>query len=217
MIYEIDIANSWLFGNALPSSHRLRHDLFVRRAGWSVPVVDGMEYDQFDTLATKYLVGRDPDGTVRAVQRCLFCDGPYMLRSLWPQLAAADATLPTTRDWVEGTRAGIDQRISLADQGKWRDRLIIANIEWSLRNGCRFSSFVTYKSIVDGFMVPVGYPVQLWGSPVEMEGGTYVAGFYEISEQLLLEMRERLDIPGPVLVPLADTIAASERVGAALA
>jgi len=210
MIYEIDIANAWRFGNGLEESHRLRHALYVEGSGWAVPTVDGMEYDQFDNLATRYLLGRDRAGKVRATQRCIFCDRPYMMQSLWPELVAAGKEMPGDATWVEGTRAGVDQCLSRDQQLKWRNELLIANVEWSLHHGIKFSSFVTYEAIVEKFMRPIGYPVELWGPPKDFPDGTYVAGYYAISEELLAELRERVQIHDKVFVPLTETIALDE-------
>jgi len=210
MIYEIDIANAWRFGNGLEESHRLRHALYVQGSGWDVPTVDGMEYDEFDNLATRYLLGRDQVGKVRATQRCIFCNRPYMMQSLWPELVEGGRELPADATWVEGTRAGVDQRLPKDEQLKWRNELLIANVEWSLHHGIRYSSFVTYKAIVDKFMIPVGYPVELWGPPKDFPDGTYVAGYYAITEALLSDMRERVQIHDKVFVPLTETIALDE-------
>jgi len=207
MIYEIDIANSWRFGNALEEAHRLRHALYVQGSGWDVPTTDGMEFDEFDNLATRYLIGRDRAGRVRATQRCIFCNRPYMMQSLWPELVEAGKTLPGDATWVEGTRAGVDQRLPRDEQLAWRNQLLIANIEWSLHHGIRFSSFVTYEAIVEKFMIPVGYPVELWGPPKTFPDGTYVAGYYPITEELLHDMRDRVAIYDKVFVPLSETIA----------
>lgn len=40
-----------LFANLL----RARHETFIRRAGWDLPEADGMEFDQYDTPASRWV------------------------------------------------------------------------------------------------------------------------------------------------------------------
>lgn len=54
-----------LFANML----RARHDLFIRQNGWQLPEAMGMEFDQYDTPASRWVVVHDADGTVLAGNR----------------------------------------------------------------------------------------------------------------------------------------------------
>ena len=73
-------------GEARLSQHRLRYELFVRRQGWDVPHHNGLEYDQFDTPAAKYIVRLDTDSRACGETRLLPTTRPYMIRTIWPQL-----------------------------------------------------------------------------------------------------------------------------------
>lgn len=71
------------------SMHEFRHEVFVRRLGWPlqpVPCVEAGERDEYDTADTLYLVVSDERERVTACARLLASTGPYMLRSLFPQL-----------------------------------------------------------------------------------------------------------------------------------
>src|SRR5436190_10638472 len=48
--------NAHLHGEAWISHHRLRYRIFVERQGWAVPTYNGLEYDEFDTPAARYIL-----------------------------------------------------------------------------------------------------------------------------------------------------------------
>lgn len=54
-----------LFANML----RARHELFIRHNHWDLPEALGMEYDQYDTPASRWVVVHDDAGTVLAGNR----------------------------------------------------------------------------------------------------------------------------------------------------
>jgi N-acyl-L-homoserine lactone synthetase len=66
--------------------HEFRHDIFVKRLGWSLPLVAGVERDEYDTEEAAYLVVRDESDRVTACARLLPTLGRYMLPELFPQL-----------------------------------------------------------------------------------------------------------------------------------
>ena len=209
MIHEVTIPTAYRHGDVLGSMHRLRKQLYVDRLGWDVPVHEGMEYDQFDTLTARYLVGMEPDGTVRAAQRNLPCHHPYMLQSLLPDLVHAGQTLPRDTTWVEGTRSGVDQSLPPAAVQRWSNELLLANVEWALLYGFTNYTFVTYEIMVERVMIPNGLPVELWGKG----DGTFVAGHFAITRELLQSVRDRTGIVEPVLVPLDDADDRRKEVG----
>ena len=42
-------------GNLFPNMLRARHDTFIERKKWELPEADGMEYDQYDTPASRWI------------------------------------------------------------------------------------------------------------------------------------------------------------------
>ena len=56
MISCISCENVHEFGPAFHSQFRLRYGGFVERQQYDVSVYDGMEFDQYDTPASRYLV-----------------------------------------------------------------------------------------------------------------------------------------------------------------
>jgi len=66
--------------------HEFRHEVFVGRLGWSLPLVNGVERDQYDTSDAKYVVISDSAERVTACARLLPTTRSYMLPDLFPQL-----------------------------------------------------------------------------------------------------------------------------------
>jgi acyl homoserine lactone synthase len=66
--------------------HEFRYNVFVKRLGWALPMIDGVEQDQYDTPDTRYVVMRDDDGRVTACARLIPTTHSYMLPELFPQL-----------------------------------------------------------------------------------------------------------------------------------
>ncbi|SPP92872.1 Autoinducer synthetase family protein (fragment) [Bradyrhizobium vignae] len=110
MIEALSLATAHHFQDALSSQARLRHEVFVLRRGLSHSSYDGLEFDEFDTPAAKYLVWRDEHKVVRGLVRLLPTTLPYMLKSYWPHLVEGQ-DLPSTPGIVEITRVCVDKRL----------------------------------------------------------------------------------------------------------
>ncbi|MGD1935239.1 MAG: acyl-homoserine-lactone synthase, partial [Candidatus Phaeomarinobacter sp.] len=133
MIYEFALAQRcaapFPHEDIHASMHRLRHALYREGAKWSVPEHLGMEYDEFDAMTARYLVGIDETVTVRAQSLIITCDNPYMLAKLWPELAQA-IPLPRTAADAEGSRTGGDVSLPIEEYRSLFFKLLIANVEW---------------------------------------------------------------------------------------
>lgn len=110
MIEAFSLANAHLFQDALASQARLRHNVFVERRSLPHSSFEGLEFDEFDTPAAKYLVWRDEQRVVRGLARLLPTSRPYMLQSYWPHLVA-DGDLPRSAGVWEMTRVCLDKSL----------------------------------------------------------------------------------------------------------
>ena len=204
-IHEVALHTAHQHGGVGPILE-LRKRLFVDLLRWKVPVHKGMEYDEFDTVCARYLVGYDEvTGAARIVMRNLLCDRPYMLQSLWADELAPGADLPSDATSVEGTRMGVDLTLPEDEQLRWRHHMSVALIEWALHYGVRQYSFVTYEDIARKGLEREGWDVRYWGPPVDFPQGRFVAGHFPVDEDVLQRFRAKTGITGPVLVPLDDT------------
>jgi acyl homoserine lactone synthase len=103
MISCISCANAHEFGRAYHSQFRLRYGSFVERQQYDVSVYEGMEFDKYDTPASRYLVYHADDGTALGVSRLSPTILSCMLEDLWPHLVKDKSLLRSHAVW-EGTR-----------------------------------------------------------------------------------------------------------------
>lgn len=201
LIYELTIENAWRFGDVIEGMHRLRKSIFYDKQKWrDIPVVRDMEFDQFDTMRARYLVGIDQEGKVRAVCRNLFCSDPWMLKTLWADQLAPGADLPSDNSWAEGTRMAVDQSLPFEEFMKWQGAMSCAGSEWALRYGVKNYTFVTYVELAKH--LEKTFDITYWGPPVEWPDGTFIAGYWKIDEALLAKQRKITGISKPMLVPV---------------
>jgi acyl homoserine lactone synthase len=90
--------------------HRLRHQEFIERQSYAVKAFNGMEFDEYDTLASRYLVysedGKHVLGCSRLTPTHLGC----MLQDHFSHLVD-DPSIYTAPNTWEGTRFCIDSRL----------------------------------------------------------------------------------------------------------
>src|SRR5688572_9071670 len=85
---------------------RLRYRVFHERLGWDVRAHDGLEIDDYDDLASHYLLALD-DGAVVGGWRLRPTTRPYMLAEVFPQLLGGQAA-PRRDDIWEISRFAVD-------------------------------------------------------------------------------------------------------------
>lgn len=198
VIDVVTFATAHCFGDALPSSLRLRHKIFVEQQQYDVPSFDGMEFDQFDTPAAVYLLWRDGDGKVRAVARLIPTTFPYMIQQLWPHLAA-DATLPNRPDIWEVTRLGIDPDLDPAGRKRAFGEIVCALGEFAMLNGVTSYLFVTHPRIMKNVLAGSGCAVELLGPAQVLGTFTVIAGNVTITAEALERARTCHGITGSIL------------------
>lgn len=78
-------SSSQLGARVLELMHEFRRHVFIERLGWSLPLHNGRERDQYDTAEARYVVVGDED-RVTGCARLLPTTCSYMLPELFPQL-----------------------------------------------------------------------------------------------------------------------------------
>jgi acyl homoserine lactone synthase len=63
-----------------------RHKIFIERLGWSLPVENGIERDQFDRTDTVYVIARNAQDEICGCARLLPTTRPYLLSEVFPHL-----------------------------------------------------------------------------------------------------------------------------------
>lgn len=166
MIEVFSLATAHHFQDALASQARLRHDVFVKRRGLPHSSYQGLEFDEFDTPAARYLVWRDDRRVVRGMARLLPTVRPYMLKSYWPFLVA-DGRLPCSDGIVEVTRVCIDKSLPPASRRIVFPELLCAIQELLRATGGEGMVGVTREHLLSHF---VRDGIRWLGTTAEIEG-----------------------------------------------
>ena len=121
MISCITCENAHLFGPAFHSQFQLRYRAFIERQDYDVRIYKGMEYDQYDTPASHYLVYHTPEGQALGVSRLTPTIQGCMLHDLWPGMVEDKELLNSAQVW-EGTRYCIDKDVEPASENHHHSR-----------------------------------------------------------------------------------------------
>jgi len=200
MIECVHIGNNHLFhGNPLYEQHRLRHDCIVTRQAWKVPAVDGMEYDQYDNPATRYLVWRDRSGRARGASRMYPTNRPYMLQEVFPHLVE-NGPLPSRPDIWEGSRFCIDSTLAPEKRKRIAQELVLSYLEFALDHGITEIVGVMCPAYCRSLFIRHGWKIDWLGQVNRStEGFKIVAGSLPVSRAILRKVREMTGIYEPVL------------------
>ena len=178
-----------LHGETWIAHHRLRHRLFVERQGWDVPNYRGMEYDEFDTPAARYLLWLDECGATRGAVRLLPTTRPYMLQQLWPYLIRG---APPESDAVwEATRFGCDRSLDARQRRIAVTELLCAMQEFGLRHGIVRYLVVMPLRLLNCVVVKAGCEVTVLGPERILGKRPAAASYLTVSPRVLAEMRRR--------------------------
>lgn len=204
MIDVVTVQNSHFYGDALAAQFRLRHRVFIEREGYQVPSWDGMEYDQFDTPATTYLIRRDRHGEARAVTRLIPTLKPYMIETLWPDLLDGKTPPKSPLIW-EATRFGCDHTLDAATKDQYLAELIAGCLEFGLLRGIDEFICVMPAGILRRVLMRAGCDIDFLGAPSAIGRFPVVAGRVNITEESLERVRRNKNLAGSVLNVLEDT------------
>jgi N-acyl-L-homoserine lactone synthetase len=136
MISCISCENVHEFGMAFHSQFRLRYGGFVERQQYDVSVYDGMEFDRYDTPASRYLVYHTDEGRALGVSRLTPTVLSCMLRDLWPHLVEDKSLLQSEAVW-EGTRYCVDKDVAPEVRQRIVHEMACAYLEFGLRMGLK--------------------------------------------------------------------------------
>lgn len=199
MIYCINHKTLQHFGGALISQFHLRYRLLVDAQYWDLSRFQGMEYDQYDTPASAYLVWMDDAGEVRGSVRVVPTDRPYMIKDIWPELIVTKQ-LPNSLSVWEATRFCVDRTLSREQRTRVKNELVLAFLEFGLKNDVREMVGIMPPKLWESVFVNAGWDIDILG-PVKDLGkdGIIVAGSMPISLAVLENVRKSTGINETVL------------------
>ena len=201
----LDWETAHTYGEAWISHHRLRYRLFVERQGWNLPTYNGLEYDQFDTPAAKYLLWLDDSGVARGVTRLIPTTGSYMVKEVWPDLV--DDLLPESTSIWEATRFGCDRDLPPALRRQVVAEMICACQEFGISRNIRSYLSVMPVRIFRQVIIAAGCPVEFLGPIRKLASHRTAAAYVSVSAEVLAAVRRRLNVTAPVLTDKAQLVA----------
>jgi N-acyl-L-homoserine lactone synthetase len=187
-------------GNLVAEQHRLRYREVITKEGWSdVYVMDGMEFDKYDNMATEYLVARDERGRVVGTMRSHPTTIPSMLNDSFKFLVARNPladpkTLDLSRLVLDRTALPKDHRKPIVHA------LVLASLERGLQRGIKgYAGFMLPKIWASTFQ-SAGWELEWLGDEIALKGGDVVrAAYLPVNETMRKMVRSVTGITEPIL------------------
>lgn len=199
MIYCINHKSIQHFGKALIDQFYLRYDLLVDGQYWDLSRFQGMEYDQYDTPATTYLVHIDRAGRVNGSVRAIPTDRPYMIKDIWPELIK-ERPLPQSLSVWEATRFCVAKHLPREEKTRVKNELVLAFLEFGLLNDIREMVGIMPPKLWNSVFVNAGWDIDILGPEKDLgKDGIIVAGSMPISLPMLENVRKQTGIAQSVL------------------
>jgi N-acyl-L-homoserine lactone synthetase len=201
MMYMIESNRFGEFAEELAEMHRLRYRVFKERLNWDVTVSGDMEIDEYDALKPAYLLHCDPAGRVQGCIRLLPTTGPNMLRNSFPALLGPNPAPESPYIW-ESSRFSLDveaasQKTPLGVSAATFE-LLAALLEFGLARGLTRIVSVTDLRM-ERILRRVEWPSRRIYEPQRIGNSLAVAGFVDVSAELLNRIRTLGGLRGPVL------------------
>ena len=201
MIDCVSIATNHHFpGNILADQHRLRYREVVQKENWrDIYVLDGMEFDKYDNLASEYYIARNKEGKVVGVTRSYPTTIPYMLSDVFSNLITEE--IPSNPQILEASRMVLDRSLlNKYERQPIVDKLVVAYMERGLqRNIDGYIGFMLPK-IWDSTFTRAGWDVH-WLGP---ECALPITG--EVVRAALLPVNERMNNKVRIATGLHDSL-----------
>lgn len=163
------------------SMHELRHEIFVRRLGWSLPLIDGIERDEYDHQDAMYVVARDVDGNITACARLIPTVSRCMLTDLFSELLGDQSPPNDPSIWelsrfTSTVKTGEGRVISLSQPTL---DLLGAILAYAGRHAVRRLVLVTSIAI-ERLLLRAGFDVHRVAAPARIDERLCVALYIEV-------------------------------------
>jgi acyl-homoserine lactone synthase len=175
----------------LAGMFRLRYDVFIKEKRWDIKSYNGLEFDQFDTEETIYLVELDDDGAVVATVRMNPTDKPTLFSEVFADMCHGGP--PKCPHTWELTRGAIAKNVRKSLHfGKIECATIEAALLWGVTKACGIFG-------VDLLMKKMrcGLDAKPIGQPRMIDGESHVAAEFAMNGDVLQRTRALYRITGP--------------------
>jgi len=186
---------------------RLRHDIFIKRRGWSLPSINGCEIDQYDDEDAVYFIELDPHDDIRGTIRITPSVKSSLLADYFPHLVETGGPLRSP-DIYECTRYIAMSSLKTRHENRAaKSRIISSMLDWSLRHKLSFLQTVIETSTLASYLeltsqtIPLGLSHPYGGGRRAPGGGECMAIRWPVSLQVLEEVRAYGEPDVPYWVP----------------
>lgn len=203
MIDCVTISNNHCFaGNPLLEQHKLRYKEVIAKEKWDdIYLLDQMEFDQYDNLATEYYIYRDQDLRTLGVTRSYPTKIPYMLQEVFPHLFADDQLISDYQIF-EASRLVLDrERLTKEQRIRVVNELLVAYMERALERGVKKYVGFMLPKIWESTFLRIGWDVEWLGPEVVLPKTNYSvrAGMMPVNEEINQRIRLKTGIHNPIL------------------
>jgi acyl-homoserine lactone synthase len=174
---------------------RLRHEIFIKRRGWSLPSANGYEIDQYDTDDAVYFLDLNEDDVIEGSIRITPTETSSLLADYFPHLVE-NGHPPRSPHIYECTRYIVMPVRKTRDGNRTaKARVISAMLEWCLQNKLTFLQTVIETSALSSyieltpFTVPLGLSHPYGGGRDTPGGGECMAIRWPVTLQVLEDVR----------------------------
>lgn len=190
---------------------QLRKRVFADTLKWEVPVHGDQEHDEYDRAGASYLVWcSDDQRQLYGVVRLMTTDGPTLLHDVFWATHGRNADLIGADIW-EGTRMCLDETLIARDfpdidAGRAFSLLLLALCEAALASGIdRLVS--NFEPAMSRIYKRAGVRMRMHGSADGYGRRPVCCASFEVSREVLAEMRGHIGVSLPLLRTPAHVIA----------
>lgn len=192
--------NNWgAFDELYRDQFRLRHREFIERQKYDVKTYHGMEFDEYDTPASVYLVYSEDGQTALGVSRLMPTTVRCMLAEHWPHIVSSPADVISLSIW-EGTRFCVDSTLAPALRKKIAQEICAAYLEFGLSIGIKKIIGVMQTMILKSVFANSGILYEKIGDANKIGNHNRVqAAMMHVSWQQLEKMRRTTGLQSSVV------------------
>ena len=176
--------------------YRLRHDVFIKGRGWSLPSSGGKEIDQYDTDEAIYFIDVGDNGLIEASVRATPSARASLLADYFPHLIenGEPARSPTI---YECTRYIVRPAVKSRNANREaKAKLLSGMLEWALSQRLSFIQTVIDAATLSSFVemtpktIPLGLAHPYGGGRKVPGGGECLAIRWPVWPDVIADIRE---------------------------
>lgn len=194
MLHVVTAENRALYEREIEEFYRLRREVFVEELGWTIPVRDGMEIDQYDDERAVYGFTFDYEQKLTMACRYRPTDDRSLLTDVFRHAVAPEHGDPTGPGVWEITRGICLETGGARHNQRRRACQMITPLELTrAAGGSRCIAFAEVRLLP--LFIQMGWRVKLLGDPIDFGQGTGIAFEIDASDFAIAKIRRDFDLP----------------------